>query len=187
MGTCTGMFTERLNIVDAIRSGEQHGSIYAQDNGRGGTARFYCLCLCCHDNLVPSVKGNRVVIGYQAIFAPYIPLWFLGEDWNNPIHPNCGMFNNLIEWELLNEGSHADFYEDVKRMLRLKRQYASIFDYAPENHREANICKVESDSGLQAYARFRDGTAMLILPNNTDEARTITAVIPFEQAGIRPG
>lgn len=97
------------------------------------------------------------------------------------------MFNNLIEWELLNEGSHADFYEDVKRMLRLKRQYASIFDYAPENHREANICKVESDSGLQAYARFRDGTAMLILPNNTDEARTITAVIPFEQAGIRPG
>ena len=178
------MFTERHNIVDAIKTGKGHGTIYAQDNGKGGMARFYCLCLCCHDNLIPSIKGDRIVIGYQALFAPYIPLWFLGEEWNNPIYPDCGMFNNVIEWELLDDPSHAAFYEDVKKMIRLKRIYGDILDYAPDNHREANICAVKSNCGLQAYARYLDGRALLILPNIAETEQTLTAVIPVEEAGL---
>lgn len=74
------MFTERLNIVDAVRNGWGHGTIYAQERDMGGRARFYCLCLSCHDNPRPCILGNRVTAGYGAVLAPYIPLWFIGDD-----------------------------------------------------------------------------------------------------------
>ena len=103
------MFTKRLNIVDAVQNGWGHGTIYSQDKGNGGLARFYCLCLSCHDNPRPCIEGNRITAGYQAIFAPYIPLWFIGEDWINPLQAGCGMFNNVIKWELLDQPKIALF------------------------------------------------------------------------------
>ncbi len=174
------MFTERLNIVDSIRSGDGHGTIYTQDRGLGGMSRFYCLCLSCHDNPRPCILGDRLRVGYQAIFAPYIPLWFVGEDWMNPLEPGCVLFNNVIRWDLLEQPEHRAFYDAMKNMMRVKRAYPDIFDYAPENHRETNICKVESNCDLQAYARFMDNHGVLVLPNNSEEAKEITAVIPFD-------
>lgn len=162
------MFTRRHNIVDAVKNGYEHGTIYTQDRGDGGKARFYCLCLSCHDNPRPCIEGDRVKAGYQAIFAPYIPLWFIGDDWINPIHPGCSLFNNIIEWDLLDQPENRAFYEDFKKMIAIRRQYPAIFTDFPENHRDCRIAKVESNCGLQAYARYKDGRAILVLPNDTD-------------------
>ena len=181
------IFTKRHNIVDAVRNGWEHGTIYTQDHGEGGKARFYCLCLCCHDNQTTCIRGNRITIGYQALFAPYIPLWFLGEDWDNPLHPNCAMFNNVIDWELLEKEENRAFYEDVKKMMRVRRLYPDIFNCFPENHRDSNICKVASNCGLQAYARYADGKAILVFANDGEEPLTVHGTVPVEEAGLPAG
>ena len=83
------------------------------------------------------------------------------------------MFNNYIDWKTLDIPENRAFYEDFKKMLRIRRQYPEIFEYFPDNHRESNICKVDSNCNLQAYARYADGKAILVLPNYSDQAVSV--------------
>lgn len=178
------MFTERLNIVDAVKNGNGHGTIYTQDRGLGGMARFYCLCLSCHDNPRPCIEGDKIRAGYQAIFGPYIPLWFIGEEWNNPLETGRVLFNNVIRWDLIDEPENKKFLEAMTNMMRVRRLYPDIFEYFPDNHRESNICKVESNCNLQAYARYFGNHGVLILPNISDNDVVITAEIPYGDMGL---
>lgn len=180
------MFTERLNIVDAVRNGWGHGTIYAQERDMGGRARFYCLCLSCHDNPRPCILGNRVTAGYGAVLAPYIPLWFIGDDWINPLEPGRAMFNNVIRWDLLEQPENRAVHEDFKKLIRIRRQYPAIFDCFPDNHRDSNIAKVESNCGLQAYARYADGRAVLVLPNYADSPLEAQAAFDPTALGMNP-
>lgn len=72
------------------------------------------------------------------------------------------MFNNVIRWDLLEQPENRAFHEDFKKLIRIRRQYPAIFDCFPDNHRDSNIAKVESNCGLQAYARYADGRAVLV-------------------------
>lgn len=178
------MFTHLHNIVDAVKTGAGHGTIYTQDRGLGGMERFYCVCLSCHDNPRPCLEGDKIRAGYQAIFAPYIPLWFIGEDWINPLEPGRILFNNVIRWELLEEPEHKQYHLAMTNMMRVRRLHPDIFDYFPPNHRDSNICKVESNCHLQAYARYMGDHGVLVLPNTETEAVEIQAVIPFGDMGL---
>lgn len=179
------MFTKRHNIVDAVKNGWGHGTIYAQENDRGGRARFYCLCLSCHDNPRPCIEQDRLIAGYGAVFGPYIPLWFIGDDWGNLLKPGCGMFNNYIDWSRLDLPENRAFYEDFKRMLRIRRQYPEIFTFFPEDHRNANIEKVTSDCPLQAYARYAGQRAVIVLPNDGTAPLAATAAVDPAAIGLK--
>lgn len=77
-------FLFRNNMVDMIRAGTGIGSGRMQQEGMGGTFRFYTNNLLCHDDTEPFARGNRVHFAYATIFAPFIPMWWIGEEWNNP-------------------------------------------------------------------------------------------------------
>lgn len=71
----------------------------------------------CHDDYTPIVCGDRLTLAYQAIFAPFIPIWWIGEEWNNPLnllHPGV-MYFNKIDWDALEKPENRAFFEDVKR------------------------------------------------------------------------
>ncbi|MHB8962659.1 MAG: alpha-amylase family glycosyl hydrolase [Saccharofermentanales bacterium] len=178
----------RNNIVDCIRSGKGHGKASEQKLKRSGMQKYYCHNLCCHDHYGPVIKGDRVKIGYQAIFAPYIPCWYIGEEWNNPkefINGDGVMYFNRINWEEKEKAENAAFFEDVKAMIRIRRTYPEIFHYYATNHRNSNICKIyANDTILQAYGRYADGKGVMILPNIFNETRTIPVRIPFDDMKI---
>lgn len=193
----TDLYLKR-NIVDMIRSGEELRMRDAYDR-EPGKERFYTLMLSCHDSPHYIVNGSPIAIGYQAIFAPFIPLWYIGEEWNNPSrffvdyywkrdkHPipqKWNLYRNRIDWNA--KGENREFFELVKKMIRIRRQNPAIFEYFPDNHRESNICKVTTDQSglLQAYARFRNGTAVLIVPNNAKESRRFRITIPCKAAQL---
>jgi hypothetical protein len=178
-------FIKHANIVDAIKTAG-NDIIYAD-----GKHRLYINMLSCHDNSLTCAKGNRVYMGYQALFAPFIPMWFIGEEWNNP--QNMGgtgcLYYNKINWAALDKPDNRAYYEDVKRMIRVRRQYADIFTHFPDSVRDANICKVTTsrDDDLQAYARWYGERAVLIVPNTDDvrESRKFTVTVPWEDMGLR--
>ena len=173
------------NIVDSIQTGRGVGILSEQREGNGGKARFYVNNLCCHDHYRPGVCGDRVNAGYQAIFAPFIPMWWIGEEWNNTMTKGGTnvMYFTDIHWDELNDPEKRAFFEDFKAMMRIRRQYPEIFTYSPANHRETNICKVQANTPLQAYARYAEGKTVLILPNSTDETLTVTALRPDVATG----
>lgn len=189
------IFLEK-NIVDMGKSGEELGWIdgtgkhpeKARENG--GQERFYSLMLSNHDSKYYTAKGNPIAFGYTMIFAPFIPIWYIGEEWNNPYSrkiPPYWLFANRIDWPELVR--NREFYELVKRMIRIRRQYPEIFEYFPADHREANLCKVRTDRPelLQAYARYRNKSAVLIVPNNGNDAAAFRITIPYEEARIGEG
>lgn len=184
-------FLERGNIVDCTKTGIGIGTKTLQPTGEGGTFRYYTFCLSCHDSSKTQANGNRINFGYQMVFAPYIPLWYIGEEWDNPKKLNSGtgvLFFNTIDWSLLDQPENRAFYEDVKKMIRIRRQYPEIFTYFPENHQETNICKVsvKGIEDLGAYARYYGDTGILVVPNANvhDTSGNFQIIIPFADMGL---
>jgi glycosidase len=165
-------FLFRNNIVDMIKAGRGIGSGKMQQEGTGGTFRFYTNNLLCHDDTEPFARGNRVRFAYATIFAPFIPMWWIGEEWNNSKEKAAScMYFSPIDWDKLD--SNRAFYEDVKKYIRIRRSYPEIFEIFPRSTRNANRVKVHTaedgePNALQAYARFTTGKAILVVPNVKD-------------------
>lgn len=186
-------FLQNFDLVDSIRQGKNIGSGLWKKTGVGCTYRFYVNTVTCHDHRYPVVCGNRLAIGYQAIFAPFIPQWYIGEEWNNPrnIVPGHGgsvLYFNTIDWEAMRQPENAAFYEAVKRMIRVRRQYPDIFGCYPPHFTDTNICPVEA-SGLavRAYARYSAETALLIIPNTGDAPCETEVTLPRELFAVSAG
>lgn len=184
----TPEFINNYNIVDAVKTGSVIGSHTDTAAGNGGLYQYYTNCISNHDYNLYAVNGNRLNLGYQAIFAPFIPLWYIGEEWNNDLNISGGtcLYFNAIDWTQLAETDNKAFYEDIKQMIRIRRQYPEIFNYYPTNHRNSNICKVivSGTTNLQAYARYMNDTAILVIPNNNSTSGSFTATIPFDDMGM---
>lgn len=167
-------------IVDSVKSGA--GSI------RADSKRFFTYDIVDHDCWDTAVNGDRLVIGYQAIFAPYIPLWMMGEEFNGVKSNKVSQvyYFSPLDWESLEK--NRQFYEDVKKMIRIRRMYPEIFNYYPDAHTDANICKVtvSGNEEMQAYARYYGDKAIIIVPNNnihkTDGKMTV--YLPFEDINL---
>ena len=162
------VFINYHNIVDSVKTGKNIGS--PNSKGEQGCNRFYMHDIIDHDCWCKGINGNRLAIGYQGIFAPFIPLWWQGEEWNNDKIRVYGAVNyfDRIDWSLMEKPENRAFYEDVKSMIRIRRQYPEIFNYYPQDHRDSNILSVtiEGNNHLVGYARYFEDTAILILPNN---------------------
>jgi len=127
-----------------------------------------------------------LAIGYQAILAPFIPIMWSGDELMRISHnaTNCLYFFSPEIEKLREIKENREFYEKVKKLISIRRNYPEIFSYFPENHRNSNICKVESSSDLQAYARFKDNKAVLVIPNYSDTEKEIKFSIPFADCGL---
>jgi hypothetical protein len=183
-------FFFRNNIVDVIRAGKGIGNAEMQAAGTGGTFRFYTSNLLDHDDATSFTKDNRVRFAYPAIFAPFIPVWWIGAEWNNPKETGRSvMYFNSIDWNTL--PSNRSFYEDIKKYIRIRLSYPKIFQYFPESTRDANIAKLTAiEDGvpdpLQAYARFADGEAVLIVPNYGSNAAEFQIKPDYAALGLDP-
>ena len=186
----SGYYYMKNNIVDSVKTGVGVGSPDMQATDAGGQAKYYTYNFCSHDSSGPVLKGSVMRAGYMGIYAPYIPMWFIGEEWNNPtnIATNGVMFFNEINWEAKNRPENTAYFEEFKRMIRIRRQYPEIFEYFPDNHRESNICKIDVEGNyLQSYARYSGNTAILVIPNNQGEDMTFTVRSKLADMGMDGG
>jgi hypothetical protein len=170
------------NIVDAIQSGAGIGTVTG-----AGKYRYYTANFCNHDEPAPVCAGNRVRFAYGSIFAPFIPMWWIGEEWNNPQTMHGVLYYNTIDWSQLSLPPNQAFFKDVKQYIRINRAFPEIFDYFATNHLAANIAKVDTRingqaNSLQAYARFAAGKAVLVVPNDGTIHGTSVQIFPDYRA-----
>ena len=165
------------NIVDSVKSGVGIG-IAEKQQGRG---RFYTYNISNHDSYSPIVYGNIIRFGYQSIFAPFIPLWYIGEEWINPKETPSVLYFNKINRSVKKKKSNSLFFEKIKKLISIRRQYPDIFEFFPNNHRDSNICKVKvNGNNLQSYARYKNGRAILVIPNNNNTNNVFTFIPPYK-------
>jgi hypothetical protein len=80
------------------------------------------------------------------------------------------MYFNNIDWKAKSEPVNAEFFEEVKKVLRVRRMFPTIFEHFSESLREANIAKIDSTrdgtpNPLQSYMRYAGNKAVLVVPN----------------------
>jgi len=184
-------FLDGWNIVDSIKNGQHIGTAAELKSGKGAVHRYYVNDFSDHDRGYYNIRGNRAAIGYQGIFAPFIPLWYMGEEYNNSrfdMPQGMSLFYSGLHWNDMDIPENRAFYEDLKAMIRIRRQYPEIFENFPEPLKSTNICKVTVSGleDLQAYARYAGDTAMLVVPNlnSSNQASAMTVTVPFINAGI---
>ena len=180
-------FIEKYNIVDAIKTGSILGTDTDVANGEGGRNHYYTIQLTCHDSYNFAVRGNRVMMGYSALFTPFVPLWAMGEEFNNPFTvPGYTIFTNPTDFSY--KDKNRDFYEDVKKLFRIRWKYSDIFANNTESCiKDANICKVIADGAeeVQPYARYAGNKAIAIVPNMSSSKSTkFTVYTPFEDTNL---
>lgn len=175
-----------LDIVDSVKKGEGLGH-YARGGERlkQGTSRYYTHCITNHDYQRRYIKGDRIKIGYSAVFAPFIPIWYMGDEFNAS-NPNGVLYDLPVDFSEIQNEENAAFLEDVKKMINIRRTHSEIFEYFPKNHRKSNICEVETSGfgTLQNYARYSDNKAVLIVANNNPESTYGQINIPFGSCNL---
>lgn len=178
-------YTEMYNIVDVVKTGKGIGALSEQEAGTSGQRRFYSALVSCHDSKNYVAEGDLVTMGYASILSPYIPMWYIGEEWNNNYTSTKGwIYSTSINWKLVD--TNRDYYEKVKALIRIRRTYSDIFEYFPTNHRDSNICTVKTDHtiGLTGYARYASGKAIMVIPNLAEYNDRFTVTIPYSNMGL---
>ncbi len=178
------------NIVDCVKEGLHVGSENSRLNDEGGMYKYYTQCVSNHDYTEYPSDGNLLVMGYSAIYSPFIPVWYTGEETlAEKVVGKAVLYDTPLDWENdLEDPQARKFYENVKQMIRLRRTYKDLFICFNDQFRDTNICKVEVDNCevIQAYARYSKNRAALIIPNyNLHTADAVMKVhMPFENTGL---
>jgi len=175
-----------LNIVDSVKDGIGLGHEALQNNPLlRGTGKYYTNCITNHDYQRRDVNGSLINIGYSAILAPFIPVWYMGDEFNATSEKTC-LYNTITDYSETEDADNALFLESVKKLIQIRRTYSDIFEYWPENHRLTNICKVDvyKMNGLQAYARYAGNKAVLVLPNDSKNIYAGEVHLPFAEMGL---
>ena len=170
---------------------EQHvGSENSRMNDEGGSYRFYTHALSNHDLTKYLADGSELTMGYSLLYSPFIPLWYAGEETIAKKQAGKGvLYDTPIDLESdLQDKDAQEFYESVKQMIRIRRQYKDLFVNFPEHFYDTNICKVNVDNceTIQPYARYAGNRAALIIPNNNihDPDAAMTVHVPFKACGL---
>ena len=176
-----------LRMMDSIEKGTGLGAQTLQSNRRiSGTGRYYTNCITNHDYQSRNVNGNRIKIGYSAIYAPYIPVWYMGDEFGVQ-YKNAVLYDIRVDYgEIDRNPEQAVFFEDVKQMINIRRTYGDIFGYWPLNHRETNICQVTveglDNKKCNNYARYMGDRMIIVAANNkADQSGVCKVAIPFEE------
>lgn len=174
-----------LNMISAVKTGYGLDTMSSQKKGTAGQNTYYTSIVTCHDSKKYMGNGSYIPLAYSSVLAPFIPLWYCGEEWNNTYTSTGWLWDTGIYWGELSQ--NRDYFETIKAYIRIRRLYPEIFNYFPQNHRDTNICEVTTDhtnATLHSYARYGGGKGILVVPNQGEMTERFEITIPYEDMGL---
>ena len=172
VGDVPSPFLNGADLADSVHSGTYLGIRDKYENG--GTARYYANSITDHNAPERSVSKSRIQMGYHGIFAPFIPIWFFGDEFGQAQADTGRVYDSPIDLGLLEVPKNRFFFEDIKRMIRIRRTLHDIFDSYPDDHRDANIVSVPVHTAdhtvtpTNGYLRYSDRRGILVIPSAKD-------------------
>ncbi len=167
----------------------------------------------CHDNGWEGSPGNknpfiaegsRALFGYAALFAPAIPVFMSGEEFNCDFKPLPGLsphlfggarpgegtwlYGNQIDWTQLQKKEKKEMLDDVKKMIAIRKAHsevicAGMINKNPHIARVAVIGKNVPDLP-EPYVQWNDEKAIIVAANPTDrEISILLSLMPGETYG----
>lgn len=171
-----------IDIVESVKTGKNIGHSMLRGTGESGQSRYYCYQVSSHD-VIYYHQASIAGWGYQFLYGSFIPLWYVGEEWNG--YCNGSMYGAKIDDFAEQCDKNRDYYEEVKELIAYRWIYKDIINASTENHLDTNICsvKVKGTTLVQGYARYKDNKGFIVVPNvneGTDKAVEMTVAVPLE-------
>jgi len=176
--------------------------------------KYYSIQLSCHDdgwdgfpeNGNPYVaEGSRCIFGYSFLFTPAIPVFFAGEEFSAAYKPvpnltpdlfgqkkegtGRWLYGSWIQWDQLQQKEHSQMLEDVKKMIRIRKENSDLF-FAWTDDKMPDMISLEFQSEIKIptpYLVWNNKKIIIIAGNNTDRDVACTVHIPLEKSGLEPG
>ena len=189
--TVADVFFNEIDIVDAVKTGKNIGDgcklKHQLQHNTYGKAKYYAYQISSHD-VIAYRRASIASWKYQFIFGSFIPLFYLGEEWCTKQKAGS-IYGIKIGWDELNDKWHNDYFETVKKLMALRWQYKDILNCDADDHRNTNICRVDTlgTDLIRGYARYKDNKAIVVVPNineRSEEAVKITAELPLAEMGL---
>ena len=148
-------------------------------------------------------RGSRSLFGYSVLLAPAIPLFFAGEEFNANFRPlpwqspylyggkdfgkGRWLYGSWLNWDELNDPEHRAMFEDVKRMIAIRKREADVLTVLPERERP-KLMAVPFQSDLKVpkpYIRWNERKAILVAANrDTTQDASLKLQIPLQEIGL---
>jgi glycosidase len=170
------------------------------------------ILLSCHDNgwegfpLNKSAyvaQGSRALFGYSCLLTPMIPLFFSGEEFNATFRPipwespylyggkdpgkGRWLYGCMLDWDELHQPEHHAMFEDVKKMIAVRKREARILALLPDR-KQPNLKAVPHESDIDVpvpYVRWNGEGAVLVAANrNTNKDAHLKMQIPLTEMGL---
>jgi len=174
-----------------------------------------------------SAQGSRAYFGYSCLFAPMIPIFFAGDEfdatfrpipWESPryLEPLNGesmqdrlsrlykegspsnvpktdkgkgrwLYGNMLDWSEPEHGEHKEMFDDVERMIAIRKAEAGILSAVSEQVRP-NLTSVACVGDVRVpepYIRWDDHAAILIAANrDTGHDAHLLLDVPLDKIGF---
>lgn len=165
--------------------------------------------LSCHDNgwtgfpleENPFVaQGSRALFGYSFLLTPMIPIFFSGEEFNATFHALPGLspflfgdrqagkgrwlYGAQLDWSELEQAQHRSMFEDVRRMIAIRKRYAEAMAMIPGGT-EPRLKRVPHTSDIPVpvpYLRWGREYAILVAANR-DREHDATVKLDIDLSG----
>lgn len=162
------------NIVDAVKSCPEN---------------YYTCGLSNHDSKVYGAQGRLSRFAYGMLLSPFIPRWFMGEEFNATPDFVLPGFNNPLYFSQLHWGQlgvNIGFYNQVRRLIQIRKEYRDVIEPAGGPLSKSNIIKVATYSGvdLPPYTMWSGSTSITVLASNLSATGTASAVVPIDRIGM---
>jgi glycosidase len=170
------------------------------------------VLLSCHDNgwqgfplnKNPYVaQGSRALLGYSVFLTPMIPIFFSGEEFNATFHPipwqspylyggekpgrGRWLYGCMLDWKELDNPEHRAVFEDVKKMIAVRRQEAETLIVSLDDT-EPHLAGVECEHDTATpvpYVRWNGERAIVIAANrNISRSAHPKLRIPLKLMGL---
>ena len=219
-GDAFDFYQHHLRLMDHNKPDIDFKQLYTQDvaaffnSDKSKQNFYYSNQLSCHDNgwqgfpegVNPYVaEGNRYLFGYSFLFAPAVPVFMAGEEFNADFKPLPRLSPDLfgkaapgsksrwlcgswIQWEQLNQTDNKAMFKDVQRMLAIRAHEKDIIHAIRSSDKEKHIIsvKLNSEDGTipVPYLMWAKNKALLIAANPSDKEIEMTMDIPLERARL---
>jgi hypothetical protein len=148
-------------------------------------------------------QGSRSLFGYSVLLTPAIPLFFAGEEFNACFRPIPWMspalyggkdlgkgrwlYGSWLDWGELNDPQHRAMFEDVKKMIAIRRREADVLNVLPESERPRLVAvPFQSDVKVpRPYIRSNERKAILVAANrDTSKDARLKLQVPLREIGL---
>ncbi len=185
--------THRSTVSEVPSFAYSSGQISSHDNGWEGFE---------FDN--PYVaQGSRFIFGYGSLFSGLVPIWVSGEEFDSPFvalpelspylfggaEPGKGkwLYGGVVQWNALEKPAHRAMFDDVKRLLAVRRCEADVLG-AVSSYGDPHLISLDYQSDVplpQPYARWVTGKAVIVV-GNPEISRDVTPMVtlPLQLLGL---